>query len=84
MNAAASLGVRSFAADSVAALSQYLTVLLGVVDVLASQGHKTASEELRRALERSIHALHVLADELAVVAVIENIVKAQQQTGSAS
>lgn len=78
VNVAASFGARSFAADAVAALSQHLTVLLGVADVLASQGHKVASEELRRALERSLHAVHVLADELAVIAVIENVMKAQQ------
>lgn len=78
MSATPSFGARSFAADSVAALSQYLTVLLGIADVLAAQGHKAASEELRRALERSVHALRVLADELATIAVIENFVKMQQ------
>lgn len=74
MSVAASLAVRSFAADAVASLGKYLMVLLGVVDVLRSQGHKVASNELRRSLERSIHALRVLADELATIAVIENFV----------
>jgi hypothetical protein len=82
VNLAARIGVRSFAVDAVATLEQYLTMLLGVADVLASQGNKVASNELRRALERSIRVLHVLREELAAIAVIEDCVRAQQATPS--
>lgn len=58
MNVAARIGVQSFAAHAVTALEQYLTMLLGVADVLASQDSEVASDELRGALERSIRALH--------------------------
>lgn len=73
---------RSFAVDALTALEQYLAMLLGVADVLASQGSKVASDGLRRALERSIRVLHVLQDELAVIALIEDYVRAQQAAPS--
>jgi hypothetical protein len=69
---------RSFAVDSVTALEQYLSMLLGVTDVLAQQGHDIASVELRRALERSIRALRVLREELVMIDVIEQYLERQQ------
>lgn len=83
MNVAARFGVRSFAVDAVTALEQYLATLLGVAEVLGSQGHPAAGQELRRALDRAMRALQVLADELAAIEVIEHYVSAQQTTGRA-
>lgn len=74
----ASFAVRSFAVDAVTALERYLTVLRGVADALASEGHPVASGELRRALERSMRALHVLDEELVTIKLVEDFMKGQQ------
>ena len=49
-----SFAMRSFAVNAVTALEQHLTLLLGVSDVLASQGHSVACREMRRARRLTI------------------------------
>lgn len=82
MNVTARFGVRSFAADAVVALEQYLATLLGVAEVLGAEGYPVAAGELRRALERAIGALGMLGDELDAIELIEQYVSAQEMEES--
>ncbi|MBX3157757.1 MAG: hypothetical protein KF773_17445 [Deltaproteobacteria bacterium] len=68
----------SFTLYAVTAVEQYLTMLLGVVDAIATQDSDVACHEFRSALERSIRALHGMHSELTTIARLEAYVRAQQ------
>lgn len=56
-----------------------MATLLGVADVLAKQCDHRASSEIRRALERSLRAMCVLREELAMIEVIEQYLGRRQE-----
>ncbi len=59
-------------------LEEHLRILLGAADLFQALGHETASSEMKRAISRAIHVLHVLQDELVCLVVVENFVKRNQ------
>lgn len=79
MNIGVGFAAQTFAVQAVAALEQYLTMLLSMADVLGSQGVPIAGQELRRALDRATRALQALSDELVAIEVIEQYVSAHAQ-----
>jgi len=63
----------SSAVKAVSALDEHLIALLAYTDLLAAQGHRVPSREIRRSLMHAITVLRVLHEELKCIALVDRL-----------